>query len=55
MDAFGVVESQRAGDGVEDLIGDAGEVASFDLGVVLDAEPGKGGDLGAAKSFHATI
>ena len=46
--AFGVVELQGAGDGVEDLVGDAGDGAAFELGVVLDAQPGERGDLARA-------
>lgn len=44
MGAFGVVELQRAGDGFEDGRGDAGKAAAFQLGVVLDADIGHGGD-----------
>ena len=46
---FGVVELQGAGDGVEHGGGDAGDGAAFQLGVVLDADPGQGGDLAAAQ------
>ena len=52
MGAFGVVELQGAGDGVEDGRGDAGERAAFELGVVLDADPGQGRDLTAAQPGH---
>ena len=49
---FGVVELQGAGDRVEDGGGDAGDRAAFELGVVLDADPGQGGDLAAAQPGH---
>ena len=49
---FGVVELEGAGDRVEHGGGDAGEGAAFELGVVLDADPGQGGDLAAAQPGH---
>ena len=52
MGPFGVVELQGAGDRVEDGGGDAGDRAAFELGVVLDADPGEGGDLAAAQPGH---
>ena len=53
--SFGVVELQGAGDGVEDLLGCAVDRAAFDLGVVLDAQPGERGDLAAPQSGHAPV
>ena len=53
--SFGVVELQGAGDGVEDLLGCAVDGAAFELGVVLDAEPGERGDLAASQSGHAPV
>ena len=50
--AFGVVEPQRAGDRFQHGRGDAGEVAAFELGVVLDAHVGQRGDLAAAQPGH---
>nr|BFE72373.1 hypothetical protein GCM10020092_056740 [Actinoplanes digitatis] len=35
---FGLVEVQGPGEGVENAVGGAGEVAAFELGVVLDAD-----------------
>ena len=55
MFSFGVVELQRSGDGVEDLLGGAVDGAAFDLGVVLDAEPGERGDLAASQPGHAPV
>ena len=55
MFSFGVVELQGAGDGVEDLFGCAVDGAAFDLGVVLDAEPGERGDLAAAQAGHPPV
>jgi hypothetical protein len=48
--SLGVVELQRAGDRVEDGGGGTGEVAAFELGVVLDAHAGRRGHLAAAES-----
>jgi hypothetical protein len=36
-----IVEMQRVGDGVEDVVGDAANGAAFELRVVLDADPGE--------------
>ena len=49
MGALGVVQVQRAGERVEDRGGHPGDRAALELGVVLDADPGQGGDLGAAQ------
>jgi len=46
--AFDVVELQGACDGVEDVFGDAADVAPLELRVVLGADPGDHGDLFAA-------
>jgi hypothetical protein len=43
--AFGVVETQRVGEGFEHAVGDACEVSALDPGVVLDADPGEHGDF----------
>jgi hypothetical protein len=51
---FGVVELQGAGDGVEHGCADPGQGAALELGVVLDADAGQGGDLAAAQSGHAS-
>ena len=45
---FGVVEAEGTRDRVQHGGGDAGDGAAFQLGVVLDADPGQGGDLAAA-------
>ena len=45
MGAFGVVELQGPGDGVEHGGGDTAEGAALQLGVVLHADAGQGGDL----------
>lgn len=37
---LGVVEVEGAGEGVEDAVRDAGQVAAFKAGVVVDAHPG---------------
>ena len=55
MDPFGVVELQGACDGIEDGGRRAGERAAFELGVVLDADPGEGSDLASAQTGDATV
>ena len=45
MRAFGVVELQGPGDGVEHGGGDTAECAALQLGVVLHTDAGQGGDL----------
>ena len=47
---FGFVELQGAGDGVEHAVGDSGQVAAFQLGVVVGADSGEHGDFFAAQS-----
>src|SRR5207302_7421898 len=53
--AFGVVETQRIRERVEDGLGGAAEVASLEPVVVLDAEPGEGRDLLAAQPRYAAL
>ena len=48
--AFGVVEQQGAGDGVQDGVGGAAGVAALQPGVVRDADPGQQRDLLAAQA-----
>lgn len=50
---FGVIELEGAGDGLEDGGGGTGEVAAFELGVVLHAHVGEGRDLAAAQPGDA--
>ncbi len=50
MGAFGVVEEQGAGDGVQDRVGGAAGVAAFQPRVLRDADPGKQRDLLAAQA-----
>ena len=50
--AFGLVELQRPGQGLEDPGGCAGDLAALEAGVVLDAEPSQRRDLAAAQSGH---
>jgi hypothetical protein len=45
--------ASRWGDGVQDGGGDADDRAAFEFGVVLDADPGQGGDLAAAQPGHS--
>ena len=52
---FGVVESEGAGQRVEDAGGHSGQGAAFELGVVLHAHPGQGGDLAAPQSGDAAL
>ena len=53
--SFGVVELEGAGDRVEDLFGCAVDRAAFDLGVVLDAEPGERGDFAAPQPGYPPV
>jgi len=48
--AFGVVEQQGAGDGVQDRVGGTAGVAALQPGVVRDADPGQQRDLLAAQA-----
>jgi hypothetical protein len=48
--AFGVVEPQGAGDGVQDRVGGAAGIAALQPGVVRDADPGQQRDLLAAQT-----
>src|SRR5215207_5804315 len=50
--AFRVVELEGAGDRVENGGGDTGEGTAFQLGVVLDADPGQGSHLTAAQTGY---
>ena len=50
MGAFGVVEEQGAGDGVQDRVRGAAGVAAFQPRVLRDADPGKQRDLLAAQA-----
>ena len=39
--AFGFIEPEAAGEGIEHAVGDAAQVAAFHLGVVVDADAGE--------------
>ena len=52
MGAFGFVELKGAGDRFQHAVGDAGEVAAFEAGVVVDAHAGEHGDFLAAQAGH---
>jgi hypothetical protein len=47
-----LIELQRAGEGIQDLDGHAGEVSALHPRVVLDADPGEHGHLFAAQAGH---
>ena len=55
MGAFGVVELEGPGDGVQDRGADAGQDAAFEFCVVLDADAGQCCDLAAAKPRDAAL
>ncbi len=55
MHPVALVELQRAGDPVEDLLGDATHVAAFESDVVLGADPREQRDLFAAQSLDAPV
>ena len=52
---FGLVELQGAGQGLQHRLGDAGEVAALQPGVVVGADPGEQGDFFATQTGHATV
>jgi hypothetical protein len=52
---FGGVELQRAGDGLQDAVGGVAERAALQPDVVVDAQPGQGGDLLAAQPRHPPL
>ena len=49
------VELERAGDGLQDAVGRVDERAALQPDVVVDAEPGQGGDLLAAQPRHPPL
>lgn len=53
--AFGLVELEHRGHRVEDGIGGAAEIAAFEPGVVVHADPGEQCDLLAAQSRDAAF
>ena len=55
MRALGLVELQRADEGLEHAVGDALRVAPLEPGVVLDADAGEQRDLLAAEPGDAPV
>jgi hypothetical protein len=55
MRALGVVELKRAGERLEDEVGDAAEVSALQALVVLDADAGQRRHLLAAEAGHAPL
>ena len=55
VSALGVIELQRPRDRVEHGGGSAGDGAALELGVVLDADAGERGDLGASQAGDAPV
>jgi hypothetical protein len=53
--ALGLVELERAADGVEHLLGDAPRDSPLEAGVPLDADPGAERDLLAPQAGHPTL
>lgn len=53
MGAFGVVEALHFGHGVEHGIGDGGQVAAFQVRVVVDADTSQQCDFFSAQSGYA--
>ena len=53
--ALSLVKTQRPRERFEDAVGDPGEVASLDAGVVLDTDPGKLGHLVSAQALNAAL
>ena len=52
MQTFGIVEAQRARDGVQHAVGRAVDVAALELGVVVGAHAGEVRDLFATQPRH---
>jgi hypothetical protein len=50
--ALSVIQTERSGDGVKDAVRCSGEVAPFQLCVVLEADSGQAGELLAAQAGH---
>ena len=55
MGAFGLVELQGPGQGVEDLLGHTVQVAPLEADVVVDAHPGQEGDLFPAEALDSAV
>lgn len=53
--ASGFVELEGAREGVEDFVGGSGEVATFEAGVVVDADACEQGDLLTAEPGHTPV
>src|SRR4051812_1194377 len=53
--AFGVLEVERVGEGVEDALGGATEAAALHPYVVVDRDPGQHGDLLAAQPGDPSV
>ena len=49
------VEAERAGDGFEDAGGYPSEIAAFEFGVVLDADPGESGDFATTEPGNSAL
>lgn len=55
MGTLGFVELQRPGQGVQNGFGDAGEMPTFDAGVVPGADTGEHRDLFATQPFDRPV
>jgi hypothetical protein len=53
--AFGLIQLEGAGEGVEDVRGSPAELAALYAGVVLDADTGEQGDFFATQAGHAPV
>ena len=53
--AFGLVELERVGEGVEDALGGAGEAAALHAHVVVDRDAGEHRDLLAPQALDAAV
>ncbi len=51
----GLVELQRAGEGLQHVVGDATEIAALEAGVVVDAHPGEQRDLLPTQPGHPPV
>jgi NAD(P)-dependent dehydrogenase (short-subunit alcohol dehydrogenase family) len=55
MGAFGLVQLQRPGQGMQDVVGDPTQIATLHLGVVVDTHPGQERHLLAAQPGDAPV
>jgi hypothetical protein len=55
VDAFGIVEWERAHQRLENGVGDPAQVPALEAGVVIDADPGQRRDFLTAQTGHTAF